>query len=74
MKHLLPIMAAAGGFAAAAFAADGAGVSSAVVIDTTDHAATAAAPRLETRAGAADASAAGEIDTATPQAFTLVIR
>lgn len=74
MKHLLPILAATGGIVAAALGADATGVSSVVVIDATDHSAVAAAPRLETRASDSGASDAGEIDTATPLAFVLIVR
>ena len=43
-------------------------------IDTTDHAASAAAPRIEARAGAAESSPTSEIDTAKPLAFMLIVR
>ena len=60
--------------ALAAAASDGIGISAPTCIDTTDHAASAAAPQIETRACVASASAAGEIDTATPLSFVLIVR
>ena len=50
------------------------GTSALTTIDTTDHAAAAASPRIEARAGVAVASPAGVIDTAKPLAFILIIR
>ncbi len=72
MRSLFLVLAAAL-FAAAALAA-GIGMSALTTIDTTDHAASAAAPRIEARAGAAESSPTSEIDTAKPLAFMLIVR
>ena len=50
------------------------GTSSLTTIDTTDHAAAAASPRIEARAGATAASPAGKIDTSKPLSFMLIMR
>ena len=72
MRSLFLVLAAAL-FAAAALAA-GIGMSALTTIDTTDHAASAAAPRIEARAGASESSPTSEIDTAKPLAFMLIVR
>ena len=72
MRSLFLVLAAAL-FAAAALAA-GIGMSALTTIDTTDHAASAASPRIEARAGASESSPTSEIDTAKPLAFILIVR
>ena len=72
MGRLYIILAASLG-ALAALAANF-GTSAVTTIDTTDHDAAAASPRIEARAGVAVASPAGVLDTAKPLAFILIIR
>ena len=50
------------------------GTSALTTIDTTDHDAVAASPRIEARAGVAVASPTDVIDTARPLAFILIVR
>ena len=72
MRNLLSVLAAA--FVTAAVLAAGVGTSALTTIDTTDHAASATAPRIEARAGASELSPASSIDTAKPLAFMLIVR
>ena len=69
----LPILLAVALVSVVTLAA-GIGTSAVTTIDTTDHAAAAASPRIEARAGVAIASPAGVIDTARPLAFILIVR
>ena len=72
MGRLHIILAASLG-ALAALAAN-VGTSALTTIDTTDHDAVAASPRIEARAGVAVASPTDVIDTARPLAFILIVR
>ncbi len=72
MRSLFLVLAAA--FITAAALAAGIGTSALTTIDTTDHAASAASPRIEARAGASESSPTSEIDTAKPLAFILIVR
>ncbi len=75
MKSILIILAVVCGMQLAALAADGTGTSGLTCIDTTDHAAVAAAPVLDARAGAATADSEERIiDTATPFGMVIVVR
>ena len=69
----LPILLAVALVTAVTIAA-GIGTSAVTTIDTTDHAAAAASPRVEARAGVAVASSTDVIDTARPLAFILIVR
>lgn len=69
----LPILLA-GALVTAVTLAAGIGTSAVTTIDTTDHAAAAASPRVEARAGVAVASPTDVIDTARPLAFILIVR
>ncbi len=72
MRNLLSVLAVA--FVTAAALAAGVGTSALTTIDTTDHAASTTAPRIEARAGASELSPASSIDTAKPLAFMLIVR
>ena len=69
----LPILLAVALVTAVTLAAN-VGTSALTTIDTTDHDAAAASPRIEARAGIAVASPTGVIDTARPLAFILIVR
>ena len=69
----LPILLA-GALVTAVTLAANVGTSALTTIDTTDHDAAAASPRIEARAGATAASPAGEIDTSKPLSFMLIMR
>ncbi len=70
----LPILLAVALVTTVTLTAANVGTSALTTIDTTDHNAAAASPRIEARAGVAVASPTDVIDTARPLAFILIVR